>query len=160
AQDLGGAPLFVILESTLDGHGLLPDAETQPVKQWLDEVASSVRRRRALTSRTLLGAVDTVPARVEELALAADAQVAAQSRLAAAARQAYAGGMSDVQANVRDGAALRGEAYARWLELLASNELDQALRSATGRRRDEALPVRDPQAHPGSGLLAALAAAL
>jgi hypothetical protein len=160
AQDLGDAPLFVILESTLDGHGLLPEPQTRPVKQWLDEVASSTGRRRAVTSQTLLGAVNTIPVRVEDLAVAADQQVAAQTRLAAGCRQAYAAAMSDVEARVRSGVALRGDVYAQWLQLLASGDLTQALRSAAERHRSEALPVRANQALPGLAFLDAVATAL
>jgi hypothetical protein len=160
AQDLGDAPLFVILESTLDGHGLLPESQTRPVKQWLDEVASSTGRRRAVTSRTLLGAVNAIPVRVEDLAVAADQQVAAQSQLATGCRQAYAAAMSDVEGKVRTGAALRGEVYARWLQMLASGELTPALRSATERHRHEAVPVPANQAHPGLAFLEAVTGAL
>jgi hypothetical protein len=160
AQNLGDAPLFVILESTLDGHGLLPEPQTRPVKQWLDEVAANTGRRRAVTSRTLLGAVNTIPVRVEELAVAADQQVAAQTQLASGCRQAYAAAMSDVETKVRSGAILRGDVYAHWLRLLASGELAPALRSATDRRGSEAVPMRSNHAHPGSAFLDVVAAAL
>jgi hypothetical protein len=160
AQDFADAPLFVIRESTLDGHGLLPEPETRPVKQWLDQVAASTQRRRAVTARTLLGAVNTVPARVEELAAAADAQVAVQTRLATSCRRAFGAAMSDVTAKVRSGAALRGDVYARWLALQATGELTLALRSATGRRRDEAPPVRPHQSLPGQAFLESVTGAL
>ena len=61
-QDLGAAPLFVILESTLDGHGLLGELAVAPIKTWLDTVASSSSQRRGVTRRTLLGAVEAAGA--------------------------------------------------------------------------------------------------
>jgi hypothetical protein len=160
AQDLGEAPLFVIEESILDGHGLLPEPLIRPVKMWLDEVAGDAARRRGLTDRTLLGAVKTVPDRVQRLAAAADHQTEAKSHLAAACRRAFAEAMSDVESHVRSGAALRGEAYSQWLPLLASGEIGPALRSATVRGRDEALPVPPNQPQPGRAFLPAVAAAL
>ncbi len=160
AQDLGDEPLFVVRESTLDGHGLLPEDEVRAVKQWLDEVAGSISRRRAMTARTLLGAVNAVPARTDELALAADEQVAVQTRLATACRQAFAAAMADVETQLRGGAALRGEVYAQWLRLLGTGDLGPALRSATDRRGDEAVPVRGNQAHPGVEFLATIASTM
>ncbi len=160
AQDMSAAPLFVIRESTLDGHGLLPEGEVTAVKEWLDEVAGSTVRRQSVTVRTLLGAVHSVPGQLDELALAADDQLAAQSRLATGARRAFAGAMSDVESQVRSGAVLRGDVYAQWLQLLGTGELAQALRSATHRGRDEALPVPSNLAHPGVDFIAAVTSAL
>jgi hypothetical protein len=115
----GPAPLFAVRESTLDGHGMVPEAEVAPVKQWLDGVAGSTNRRDELTRRTLLGALEATGPRLEALARAAEDQSAATAALAGTVRSSYATAMTDVQARVRSGAVLRGDVYAAWRELVA-----------------------------------------
>ena len=39
AEDLGDAALFVLTETVLDRHGLLPELDVAPIKRWLDTVA-------------------------------------------------------------------------------------------------------------------------
>ena len=134
-QGLARAPLFAVRESTLDGHGMVPEAEVAPVKQWLDGVAGSTNRRDELTRRTLLGALEATGPRLEALARAAEDQSAATAALAGTVRSSYATAMTDVQARVRSGAVLRGDVYAAWRELVAGGELRQAIDTAAGRRR-------------------------
>jgi hypothetical protein len=134
-QSLAGAPLFALRESTLDGHGMVSEREVSPLKKWLDGVAGDTRRRDDLTRRTLLGTLDAAAPRLEALAQAAEDQSAATAELAAVVRSSYATAMSDVQAQVRGGAALRGDVYATWRELVASGELRQAIDEVAGRRR-------------------------
>jgi hypothetical protein len=153
-QDLGEAPLFVVLESTLDGHGLLSELAAAPIKTWLDSVASSATQRRGVTRQTLLGAVAAAGAVAETLAKAADDQARAAADLAAIARGAYGQAMSDVEAHVRAGAVLRGEVYARWREAITSGELRMALRIAEDPSRAKA------GTEPAAGLQVAISAAL
>jgi hypothetical protein len=141
-QELARAPLFAIRESTLDGHGMVPEAEVAPVKQWLDGVAGSTNRRDELTRRTLLGALEATGPRLEALARAAEDQSAATAALAGTVRSSYATAMTDVQVRVRGGAVLRGDVYAAWRELVASGELRQAIDTAAGRRRARPQPER------------------
>ena len=56
-QDLGEAPLFVVPESTLDGHGLLRRARGAPIKTGSTRWPATRRSGAAVTRRTLLGAV-------------------------------------------------------------------------------------------------------
>ncbi len=127
-QYLGGAPLFVVNESTLDGHGLLPELDVAPIKSWLDMIASSTIQRRGMVRRTVLGAVAAATARTEAFAEAADDQTNAVASLALVPREAYGRAMSDVESHVRGGSALRGEGYVRWQDLIANGDLDRALR--------------------------------
>jgi hypothetical protein len=127
-QDLGAAPLFVVNESTLDGHGLIAELEVAPIKSWLDMVASSANQRRGVTRRTLLGAVTAAAGRADVLAEAADDQTNAAASLAPVPREAYGRAMSDVEGHIRGGSALRGEGYVRWQELVATGDLERALR--------------------------------
>jgi hypothetical protein len=142
---LGDAALFVVAETTLDRHGLLPEADVVPIKTWLDSVARHRARRREVGRRTLFGAVASVGPRTAALANAADEQTAAAATLAGHIRSAYAGAMSDVESRLRGGAVLRGSVYTRWRELLASGDLADGLRSLRGRRPGRAsgrLPQR------------------
>jgi hypothetical protein len=160
-QHLGEAPLFVVTESTLDGHGLVGEAEVRPIKVWLDMVASSAPQRHRITRRTLLGAVTAAGPQVESLALAADDQVRAATAVSGAVREAYGTAMSDVERSLRGGAMLRGEVYGRWQELIAAGELRTVLRVAgpADEARLSTSTIVDGPA-PGSAFLAALAAAL
>jgi hypothetical protein len=132
-QSLARAPLFVVRESTLDGHGMVPESEVAPVKQWLDGVAMDANRRDELTRRTLVGALDAAMPRLEALAQAAEDQSAATAALAATVRTSYATAMTDVQDRIRSGAVLRGQVYAAWRDLVASGELRHAVDAAAGR---------------------------
>jgi hypothetical protein len=156
-QDLGAAPLFVVLESTLDGFGMLGELAVAPLKTWLDTVASNSSQRQGVTRRTLLGAVAAASIRAEALAQAADDQTRAAATVAAIAREAYGRAMSDVEAHVRSGAVLRGEVYARWQEAVASGELGKAVRAAEEPRRTRA---EADGVTPAAGLQAAIAGAL
>jgi hypothetical protein len=133
-QSLSRAPLFTIRESTLDGHGMVPEPEVAPVKGWLDEVAGNPYRRDELTRRTLLGAIDAISPRLEDLAKAAEDQSAATAALAATVRSSYATAMSDVADRVRGGTVLRGTVFAAWRDLVASGELRHAIDTVAGRR--------------------------
>jgi hypothetical protein len=125
-QDLGTAPLFVVNESTLDGHGLLAELDVAAIKSWLDAMASSLAQRRGMTRRTLLGAITVASTKTESLADAADDQTRAAASLASMVREAYGRAMSDVEGYVRGGSVLRGDGYVRWRGLVASGELERA----------------------------------
>jgi hypothetical protein len=161
AQDLGSAPLFVVRESTLDGHGLISEPEVAPIKEWLDAVASSAPQRRRVTRRTLIGAVATARQRVDGLARAADDQAREASTVAVAAREPFVQAVSDVEASLRGGSMLRGEVFSQWQELIASGELRTALRMAERPRRPRrAAPGSAEPLMPGRRFQAALAEAL
>jgi hypothetical protein len=138
AGDLANAPLFVVTETALDRHGLLPELDVAPVKRWLDTVAHDLGRRRQIARRTLGGAVAALGPRLEDLARAADEQAITAATLAGQVRSAYAGAMTDVEERVRGGAMLRGPVYAGWQDLVVAGELDRALRAAAGGRRGTA----------------------
>lgn len=160
-QRLGDAPLFVVTESTLDGHGLVAESQVRPIKVWLDMVASSAPQRHRITRRTLLGAVTAAGPQVESLAVAADDQVRAVTALSGTVHEAYGKAMSDVEASLRGGAMLRGEVYSRWQQLIADGQLRAALRLMAGadRSRLSTVTIVDRPA-PGRLFLAALAGSL
>jgi hypothetical protein len=159
SQGLGDTGLFIVAESTLDEHGLLPEDEIAPIKRWLDAVARSSAHRTQVMRRTVLGAVSAAGPRLERLAEAADHQVYVASALAEAVHAAYGAALDEVHTCVELGAMLRGEVYVRWRELVASGELRRAVRARTGRRRTEARPAAG-RPLPGKRLLAAIGHAL
>jgi hypothetical protein len=154
-QGLPGAPLFVVEESTLDATGLLPGDRIAPVAAYLTEVATDAVRRRGVTRRTLLGAVAAASATADDLARATVEQVHAAGTLAQTAHDAYQRALSTVAGQIRQGAVLRGGAYACWRASVAAGELHRAVRAVRDPSRVRPLP-----APPGRALLAAIAGAL
>jgi hypothetical protein len=62
-RDLGGTPLIVIPEATLQ-DGLLPADALAPARAWLDDLAADAQARAGLVERTLTGALESLPRRV------------------------------------------------------------------------------------------------
>jgi hypothetical protein len=141
---LPGAPLFVVDESTLDPHGLLPVDQIAPIETYLSQVATNDVRRRGVARRTVLGALAAATATADELAWAIAEQCTAADALTDAARATYQRVLSAVEQQIRTGAALRGTAYERWRECVASGEVRRSLKAAVD-------PSRARPAHGGSG---------
>ncbi len=154
-QGLPAAPLFTVDESTLDGQGLLPHAQLEPIEDYLTGIATSEVRRRAVTRRTLLGAIASAAATADDLAFAAVEQCAAADALAATVRDAFHRATVTVTERLADGTLLGGGVYARWRESVASGELQRALRATQDPSR-----ARPAPAPPGRLLQAAIATAL
>ena len=156
AEDLSGAPLFVLTETVLDRHGMLPELDVVAIKRWLDTVAREEHRRRHVAERTLRGALAAVGPRLDGLARVADEQAGAAAALTGQVRSAYAEAMSDVEERLRSGAMLRGAVYARWQDLLGRGGLDRSLRAAGGLRRSRPAGPEEP----GPAFLAELGQAI
>ena len=152
---LGDAPLFVINESTRDGHGLLSEAEVEPVREFLAGIATSPSRRRSVTRGTLLGAVAAAADRADDLATVAGHQADAAASLARTIRLGYSHATSLVEGRIEAGDMLRGQVYARWRELVDSGEARQVLRVARDPSR-----ARVDVPPPGRALLGAVSATL
>jgi hypothetical protein len=134
-QGLGATDLLVVPETVLAG-GLLPADVLAPVRAWLDGLAVDAVARDALVRRTLAGALASVPARVERVAGAVEAEDAAIAALRGDVARAYADAREEVDEAIRSGALLRGEVLARWQDVVGTGELMQALESRIGRLRD------------------------
>jgi hypothetical protein len=154
-RGLPGAPLFAVAESTLDRHGLLPPEQVAPIEIYLGELAANEVRRGGVTRRTLRGAVATAAATADELAWVTLEQLNVADALTDAARTACRSAIATMEQQLRTGAVLRGAAYERWRESIASGELQRALRAARDPMRAKPAP-----APPGRTLLAALGASL
>ena len=134
-QGLEDAELLVVPEVGLEA-GLLPAAALAPVRAWLDGLAADAGARAALVQRTLAGALDSLGARVAEVAAALDEQAATAAGLREDAARAYAAGREEVDEAVRSGALLRGEVLARWHDVVGTGDLMRALERGVGRLRD------------------------
>ncbi|HEU4911146.1 MAG TPA: ABC transporter [Actinomycetes bacterium] len=152
---LGGAPLFVIPETTAY-EGLLPPDVIDPVRTWLHGLASDAALRAAVVRHTLDGAVRSLSARVFELAAAADEQAETAAELRSEVDEAYDAAVRHVDAASSDGSLLRGEVMARWQEFVGTGELMRALESKIGRVRDRVTAAVQGKPAPGADLAEAL----
>ena len=132
---LGDAQLFVVPETELLG-GALPVASVEPVRAWLRELGADDGRRQAVVRTTLDGALDSLSARVEQIAAQADAQTAAGNTLTSQVRQAYDTAAHEIDRSLRDGSLLRGEVLNRWQEYVGTGEFMRSLEVRIGRLRD------------------------
>jgi hypothetical protein len=155
AHGLGGAPLFVVPETTLH-EGLLPDPVVAPLRGWFSDLARDAAHRAAVVRRTLDGALDSLRPRTAGLAAQARAQVDAAARLRADAHAAYVGAVAEVDEGMRDGSLLRGEVLARWQEFVGTGELLRTLQDRVGRLRDRFTAAITGRPQPGTELTAAL----
>jgi energy-coupling factor transporter ATP-binding protein EcfA2 len=154
-QGLGGAPLFVIVE-TSTYEAMLPPDVIDPVRTWLHGIAGDPDVRAAVVRHTLDGAVRSLGPRVFELAAAADAQAEAVSRLHRIVDASYDGALAEVARASSDGSLLRGEVLARWQEFVGTGELMRSLESKVSRLRDKAAAAVRGKPAPGAGLADAL----
>ena len=154
-QGLGGAPLFVVPEtSTFDA--LLPPEAVDPVRSWLHGLASDAPLRATVVRHTLDGAIASLGPRAFQLAAAADAQAETVARLRREVDKAYDEAAADIDAASGDGSLLRGEVMARWQEFVGTGELMRALESRIGRVRDRVTAAVQGKPPPGADLAEAL----
>lgn len=154
-QGLGGAPLFVVPETTPEDALLPPDA-VEPVRTWLRSLATDNAARAAVVRQTLDGAIVSLSGRVLELADAADAQAEGARRLCRDVDSAYDEALRRVDDASGDGSLLRGEVLARWQEFVGTGEFMRSLESKIGRLRDRVAAVVTGKPPPGTELAVAL----
>lgn len=154
-EGLGGAPLFLVPETT-PYDALLPPDAVDAIRSWLHGLASDSALRSAVVRHTLDGAVRSLSARVFELAAAADDQAEARTRLRRAVDMAYDEAVAHVDQASGDGSLLRGEVMARWQEFVGTGELMRALESKIGRLRDRVTAAVQGKPSPGDDLAEAL----
>jgi hypothetical protein len=159
-HELGGIPLFVLPETTLDGQGLLAERIVAPLRDWFDALAKSAAARAAVVRQTVDGAIAALGPAVDQLAEAAEGQVDAADVLSAAITTAYQGAEEEIEQGVRDGVLLRGEVLARWQELVGTGELMRGLQARVGRTRDRLVAAITGRPGPTERLQAALESGL
>jgi hypothetical protein len=85
-----------------------------PLRTWLVHHAQDPAARQRVLARTAYGVLDSLKARMPELASAAAAQYAAALRLTAAVDGAYDSEYARVRGRLQSGAVLAGDALKRW----------------------------------------------
>ncbi|MEV6394783.1 dynamin family protein [Streptomyces sp. NPDC051907] len=114
---LGDMPRFTIPElpeSAGGGNGLLPNSAVAPLFAWLAHRAQDPAARQQAVGRTASGVIDSLNARMPELAGAVAAQYAAAVRLTGAVEEAYETERERLRGRLRAGAVLAGDARTRW----------------------------------------------
>jgi hypothetical protein len=154
-QGLGDAPLFVIPETDLEAD-LLPDPALPALRGWLESLAADAAARYNVIRRTLDGALDSLPARINVVARAAATQVAAVEELRAVVSEAYSAAVEEIDDGISDGSLLRGEVLARWQEFVGTGELLRSVEAQIGRVRDRLAAAMRGRPDPGTGLRVAL----
>jgi hypothetical protein len=134
-EGLGGAELLLVPETTLE-DGRVPRAALAPVRGWLHALAADAQARADLVSRTLRGALASIPGRTSAIERAAADQLAVAAELTADADAAYAAALREVEEALRSGSLLRGEVLARWHEVVGTGDLMRSLEVGIGRLRD------------------------
>lgn len=134
-QGLGGAPLFTIVESTLD-EGLLPTDQSAALREWLTGLATDAQARAAVVRQTLQGALESLDGRTRALAVAQTQQFAAADALLGAVHTAYDDALEHIEQGAQDGSLLRGEVLARWQEFVGTGEFFRQVESTVSRLRD------------------------
>ncbi|HEX8101985.1 MAG TPA: hypothetical protein VF533_05210 [Solirubrobacteraceae bacterium] len=154
-QRLADAELLVVREAALQDERL-PPAELAPVRGWLDGLGADAQARAGLVQRTLSGALDSLPGRVEAVARAVDEQAAAADQLADDVERAYERGRDEVDTAVQSGALLRGEVLARWHDVVGTGDVMRALESRIGWLRDRVRSLVTGTAAPEAELRTAV----
>ncbi|MFE0155813.1 ABC transporter [Nonomuraea sp. NPDC059007] len=145
---LAGAKLFTVPEAVLpDEKARLPQESVRPIVFWLTELAADAAERSRIVRQTLSGALDSLAARVPALADAVERQQEGFTALRSIVTAAYAGGMADFDAGMRDGSLLRGEVMARWQDFIGTGDLMRSLESRVGRLRDRIAGFFTGKAH-------------
>ena len=113
---LGDVPRFTVpeLPESAWGGGLLPATAVAPLRTWLVHLAQDPGARQHAMARTAYGVLDSLKARMPELASAAAAQYAAALRLTSAVDAAYDSEHARVRTRLQAGAVLAGDALKRW----------------------------------------------
>nr|WP_246308921.1 dynamin family protein [Kineosphaera limosa] len=156
AEGLRHAPVFTITESQLGPDGMLPAAQVAPLRDWLTRLGEDARARSLLVRRTLAGALESLDARVADLAEASFDQVQATEQLGAIVTSAYGNALDEVSTGMSDGRLLRGEVLARWQEFVGTGEFLKQVEAGFGRLRDRVVAAVRGQPAPAEQLGQAL----
>jgi hypothetical protein len=154
-QGLHATELLVVPETGLV-DGRLPAAALAPVRGWLDALAADAGGRAEVVRRTLTGALESLPRRVEVVGRALADQEATAKALAEDVDGVYARALEEIDEALRSGAVLRGEVLTRWHEVVGTGELMRELESRLSRVRDRVRSLFTGGPAPEAGLQAAV----
>ena len=133
---LAEAPVFTIPETALDNDGFLPESCVSPLRQWLGALASDAAARQDVAHRSLTGAIGSLLAQSELLAVELASQEAEHAELRRAATSEHDDALERVIEATEDGSMLHGEVLARWQEFVGTGDLFRSLEVQVGRVRD------------------------
>jgi energy-coupling factor transporter ATP-binding protein EcfA2 len=134
-QGVQDTELLVVQETTL-AAGLLPARALGPVRSWLDGLAADAEEREGLVRRTLVGALDSIPGRVEAIERVALEQEREAGALRGDVTAAYSSALTQVDEAMKGGSLLRGEVLARWQDVVGTGEMMRAMEARIGWLRD------------------------
>jgi hypothetical protein len=134
-EGLEDAPVLTVSEVPLV-EGLIPERAFEPVRNWLRSLDADAGARAQVIMKTLVGALDSLPRRVELIAGQLEAQIAAADALRGEVEEAYSGARMEVEESLSGGSLLRSEVLARWHEFVGTGDVMRNLQSAISRFRD------------------------
>jgi len=134
-RGLASTDVLVVPETRLR-DGLLSPAALAPVRALLVRLEDDAQERGALISRTLQGALESIPARGAAVARALDDQRAAADVLHSDVDAAYTRAEQEVDEAIRGGALLRGEVLARWHDVVGTGDVMRAVHGRVAWVRD------------------------
>lgn len=135
-RGLATAPLFTIPETAKDADGFLPVEVVAPLHGWLSRLARDSRSRDVVVRRTLVGALDSLHARVRVIVAALEQQLEARNALSATVDDTFDTAACRLRTALGDGSLLRGEIEARWQEYVGTSDAFHGLEGTVGRLRD------------------------
>ncbi len=130
-KGLKDARLFTIAEGELADGRLVNGLN--PLTSWLDALVQDAGARAQMVRKSLDGALDSLPDRVEALAGAVEVQSSSGDALRSFAEQQYAEGLERVDRELDSGTLLRGEVLDRWTEHVGTGEVMEKLQRGVGR---------------------------
>ena len=132
---LGSSPVFTVPEVPLE-DGLLPQAAVFTLTSWILNLGRSDAARARVVQKTLVGALASVPPRVEELARHAEEQEELHARLTGVVDETFAQSITALEESLADGRVLRGEVQARWQDFVGGGQFFRGLEPTVARLRD------------------------
>lgn len=139
AKGLTDARLFTIAEGALN-DGRLANG-LNPLTSWLDALVQDAGARAQMVRRSLDGALDSLPARVDALAAAVEVQSSSGDALRAFSEQQYEEALDRVDRELDSGHLLRGEVLDRWTEHVGTGEVMEKLQRGVGRLKHAIVSV-------------------
>ena len=135
-RGMGESPLFAVPETTTDDKGILPPAAIEPIRSWIDYLASSQLTRSKVVMGTLNGAITSIEEGVETVSVHVLEQNRALERLRSITNEIFDQTRQSVRSSSTDGSLLRGEVMARWQDYVGTGEFMRSIETGLGRARD------------------------
>ncbi|WP_336250727.1 GTPase domain-containing protein [Stomatohabitans albus] len=132
---LGHVTVFAIEEHGLH-DGLITDG-VEELKTWMWNLVADEQTRRQTIGTTLNGVLESLPARVEEVAAHLDRQADARDRLETIARNEFEHAADSVMLQAGRGVALKTEVIDRFVEHVGTSGWMDQLQRTAGRWRDK-----------------------